>query len=394
MMSSTRSSPLLAALAAAVALAACGGGGTEPAAPGPVAGPSSPPDPAPSPAPVLGVTVPLEARTTPPTVVYPSDAWGVSRRAAFERVNATRAHAGLGLLAQSTAIDNAAMGHANWLAQRGNLFDHVQVPGSSGFTGVQPWDRVAAAGYGLAPHGFGLGANEVLVAPELSANGAQSGVDELVAGIYHRVALLDPGYVEAGVGAGVRAGTSGVVQDIGTTSLVINLARSSAAPMGQRIPPGPRNVDGVVVWPVDGATNVTRTNGQEIPAPPGGGLAPSVHCHNSERLVVGSFVMRETASGNAVPTVLIQQAGDTTGVLTYIPCFAALSPMTQLAANTRYTVEFTGSRVGAGVTTPVRRTWTFTTGVRNTGQRLCADGSYRGGSYGSFAGCDGVPPIS
>src|SRR5512133_996127 len=66
---------------------------------------------------------------------------------AFELLNRERSHCGFGPLRQSAELDNAAKSHAAWLFVN-HAQGHIQKPGTPGFTGVAPWDRVITADYG------------------------------------------------------------------------------------------------------------------------------------------------------------------------------------------------------------------------------------------------------
>ena len=116
---------VVTATVASATLSACGGGGG--GAPEPPPPPAPTPVPTPSPAP----TGPMAAQMTVPTPVgYDAD-----RLAAFNRLNEIRLSAGLGMLAQSTRMDQAAQAHAEWMVAN-DSFTHEEVVGTVDFTGV------------------------------------------------------------------------------------------------------------------------------------------------------------------------------------------------------------------------------------------------------------------
>lgn len=128
----------LSAIALAITLTACGGGSGS----GDVAGAPGAVDAivTPDPAPVLNTAL----VTSVPAATYIA---GSEEAAAFNLLNAERDRCGFGLLKQNAALDTSARGHADWLLINGYT-GHFQTPGTPGFTGVTPDDRMVAAGYG------------------------------------------------------------------------------------------------------------------------------------------------------------------------------------------------------------------------------------------------------
>lgn len=328
----------VAAACALVVLGACGGGGG--AAPEPP--PPSPPPPAPTPA----ATGPIAAQLSVPTPVgYDAD-----RLAAFNRLNEIRLAAGLGMLAQSVALDQAAQAHAAWIVAN-DSFTHDETAGTTGFTGVHWWDRDEALGY------VPVGGWEVMAQ---SVRGAQ-GVDVLVNTVYHRAGMLAFEPVDVGIGwSGLAAAdiSSPLVMDItrpGTDAVrgLGQLAQGSAA--------------GVVVWPTEGARDVPLRLGHEVPDPVPTqdvlslGLPASITVSADKTLAAVSFVLSEEVSGRTVPARALMSGDDPNGLLP--GSFTALIPLAALAPNSRYRVVFAGSTTSfpSGAVSQVNRTWTFTT---------------------------------
>lgn len=167
----------LVSVLALAALAACGGGGGGSSSESSSGGDSSsglPPLPAQDP--IVVTTPEPEANLLAVAGVY-SDA---NRASAFDRLNAIRLQAGLGVLRQVAAIDVAAQGHADWLSYN-NYVSHVQVVGTYGFTGVTPGARNIAASYNFY-------SAEVISFGSATATGAAH-VDALMAAPYHRLAM-------------------------------------------------------------------------------------------------------------------------------------------------------------------------------------------------------------
>jgi hypothetical protein len=333
----------LAAAAALIAtlmsLTACGGGGAgAPAAP-------PPPAPAPSPAPAA----PIAAQSSVPAPVgYDAD-----RLAAFERLNEIRLSAGLGLLAQSTAMDRAAQAHAEWMVAN-DSFTHGEVAGTPGFTGVN-WARRDEA-FGYVP----VEGVEVMTGP---AHGAD-GVDGLVNAVYHRAGMLAFEPVDVGVGW-----TNAVSANV-SMPLVMDITRpgtDAVRGLGQEALP---SIRGVEAWPLDGATDVPLRLGWEFPNPVPNqdvltlGTPASITVAGTKTLSHTLFEMAGSSTGATVPVQVLTNRNDPNFLVP--ESFIAAIPLGVLAANTRYTITFSGAAVDrvSGAFEPIDRTWSFTTGVR------------------------------
>ena len=173
---------IAAILGAALALSACGGGGggsPTGESGGGLAVTPSPTAPAPTPA--------ADAPTLTGNIAVDGRNW----------INYRRAQAGVPTVSQNAQIDNAALGHSEYL-RINNLMSHDQKPGLQGFTGAKLEDRLNAAGYTLdRTRGFAYG--EVI-----SGSNNGSGffmTEELITAIYHRFVIFEPMFREIGTGA-------------------------------------------------------------------------------------------------------------------------------------------------------------------------------------------------
>ena len=345
-----RLSSLFAASAALAVLSACGGGGSGTTGP---AGSGSPtPAPAPAPAP----------SEPPPVLSVPTPTYSTTSEllAIFNKINALRTQAGLGLLAQNARLDQAAQAHAQYNITN-NAVGHFETAGKPGFTGVASWDRIAAAGYTAGE------SSEVSASGPLYYGSAHPGadmIDTLTCVPYHRLGILAYSLIDVGVGLASTA--------TGSLNLVADMARPSTG-IGST---GQGAVAPFLVWPTEGSTgNMARPVVGEVPNPvPELGSAPwgcavSVHVNRVWRnLSTTSFVLYDS-TGATVPTKLLTYATDTnlqsyndTGV-------ALLVPLVPLTTNATYTASFSGGyrllSAAAGVAdTPIKKTWSFTTGAR------------------------------
>ncbi len=338
-----RSLGTLFSLAAAVALAgvlgACGGGGGDPPAPPP------PPPPAPSPTP----SAPIAAQLTVPTPVgYDTD-----RLAAFNRLNEIRLSAGLGMLAQNVLMDQAAQAHADWMIAN-NSFTHEEQEGTPGFTGVDWPHREEVLGY------VPIGGYEVIS----GASHGAAGVDVLVNGVYHRVAILAFEPVDVGIGwsAGVASNVS--------MPLVIDVTRPGADATRALGQAAQASINGAAVWPIDGALNVPLRLGLESPNPVPSqnvlslGTPVSVTVDRFKTISGVVFMVTSVATGAVVPTQVLTYQNDPGGL---IPgSYVAAIPLGVLNPNTTFRVDFSGSTLDAlsGNSGTINRSWSFTTAAQ------------------------------
>ena len=327
-----------ALLAVVLSLTACGGGGA--GAPEPA--PPPPPAPAPAPAP----TAPIAAQLSVPAPVgYDAD-----RLAAFNRLNELRVAAGLGMLAQSTAMDRAAQAHAEWMIAN-DSFTHEEVAGTPGFTGLN-WARRDEA-FGYVP----VEGSEVMAA---LVHGAQ-GVDVLVNGVYHRAGMLAFESVDIGIGWSSEVATNV------SMPLVIDMTRPGTdvtRGLGQA---AQASIRGVEVWPVDGAGEVPLRLGLEFPNPIPSqdvlslGTPASITVAETKTISAMSFVITNSSSGAVVPVRILTNSSDPNFLVP--ESFIAAIPLAVLAPDTTYTVAFSGSALErvSGTIETVNRTWSFTT---------------------------------
>ncbi len=326
-----------ALLAALMSLTACGGGG---------AAPAPPPPPAPPPAPVPAPTAPIAAQLSVLTPVgYDAD-----RLAAFNRLNELRLSAGLGMLAQSTAMDQAAQAHAEWMIAN-DSFTHEEIAGTPGFTGLN-WPRRDET-FGYVP----VEGIEVMAGP---AHGTQ-GVDTLINMAYHRAGMLAFEPVDIGVGW-----TNGLATNVGMP-LVMDITRpgtDTTRGLGQD---AQARIHGVEIWPVDGAQDVPLRLGSELPNPVPTqdvlslGTPASITVAETKTISATSFVMTNSSTGAVVLVRILTNTNDPN--LLVPESFIAAIPLAVLAPDTTYAVAFSGSAVErvSGLTEAINRTWSFTT---------------------------------
>ena len=335
----------LAAAAALIAtmlsLIACGGGGGPPA--------PAPPPPVPGPGPAPTPMAPIAAQMTVPVPV----GYDAERLAAFNRLNEIRLSAGLGMLAQSAAMDQAAQAHAEWMIAN-DSFTHEETAGSPGFTGLN-WPRRDEA-FGYVP----VEGAEVMTGP---VQGAQ-GVDLLINTVYHRAGMLAFEPVDVGIGW-----SSGVATSV-SMPLVIDITRPGTDVVRGLGQAPQESIHGAEVWPVDGARDVPLRLGLEIPNPVPNqdvltlGTPISIIVDEIKTLSVTTFIVTNGNSSTGVPTQILTSQNDPNQ---FVPAsFVAAIPLSALAPDTTYQVAFSGTAVDrlSGAFQQIDRTWSFTTASR------------------------------
>jgi uncharacterized protein YkwD len=276
---------------------------------------------------------------TPSTPVQPGapTATGDTATDGFAWFNYRRAQAGLSVLTRNSTIDQAALGHSNYL-RTNETVSHDQISGKSGYTGKTLADRFAAVGYTIRnPYAYG----EVI-----SAAADRTGfyhAEELIAAIYHRFVIFEPLFREMGTGASATSN--------GYTYFTADFAASGGYGPGV----GRGNV---VVYPVNGQTavpvNFLSDSESPDPVPDRNevGYPISVHADNSSTIVVNSFTVR-ARGGMDLQVRLLTKATDAETP----KAAASIIPLAKLAAGTVYDVSFSGTVDG----TAIARNWSFTT---------------------------------
>ena len=238
----------LPALALALLLASCGGGGEED---------SAAPD-----APSTATNAGLQLTVPTPTYAAMSE-----ELQAFNTLNSARHNCGYGKLAQNTALDTSARGHAQWLTYHA-VAQHEQTPGTLFFTGASPLARMIASGY-LS------NTTEASVSEQLAYYSGSGGNDTIGSGVRGTHLLLNAPYHANGmlagfreVGVAVRNAIDAGAPDAndpgaGRQALVFNTGYKAAA--GSQADAQPDS--SVFTYPCDGEIDVTRALYHESPNP-------------------------------------------------------------------------------------------------------------------------------
>ncbi|WP_354670201.1 CAP domain-containing protein [Janthinobacterium sp. SUN120] len=255
----------------------------------------------------------------------------------FNWINYRRGQIGLAPLVRNSQIDNAALGHSNYLNSN-NVVVHNQVKGKPGFTGETLYDRLTASGYGVTSVW-----GEVIAG--VSTNSGFYMAENLITAVYHRFLIFEPVFKEGGAGAAVN--NSGYAYF--TTDLAGNSRYGPGLPAGQ-----------IVSYPFDGQTKVATSfaSNEEEPDPVPNqdvvGYPISVHANFDATLSVTTFTVRQRGAGADLTVRLLSKETDAVNTSRSV---AAIIPLAPLLAATTYDVSFIGKVNGASVT----RSWSFTT---------------------------------
>lgn len=279
--------------------------------------------------------------------------------------NFRRQQIGLPAVTRNTTVDIAAQGHSDYQKLWG--VTHYQVEGRTGFTGVCVYDnnldpncpsekvsRLEAANYRFTQGSYAYG--EVI-----SKTSNPSGFDAaegLIAAIYHRFVIFEPMFRQAGVGMSVDNQNMTYF----TTNFVADGLPVNCATRGQ-------SINYLITYPFANQQRVQRDfySDAELPDPVPGqnqvGYPVSVHADVIANVTVQTFsISPRGGSPLAVRTLTAALDPEYTR-----PTGAAIIPLSVLAANTTYDVQFAGTvtypaTFGCPVlTVPVTRSWSFTT---------------------------------
>ena len=320
-------------LIAAAVLSACGGGGG--------AG-------APAPATATGAAAPAPI-TLPSAPVAAGYAAGSQQGEAFALLNSERVKCGFGSLAKSAALDAAAGGHANFLAENGTSYGHYEVAGLPGFTGVSEQHRAGAQGY-LDPVAAVLAvSNGTLAASQARTIPVQ--VRDILAAPYHLLGAIDD-YSEVGVGYASKV-TNGNQEK---KALNFTLGKPGTKPL---------DAAQVYTYPCEGSTSVNWQLANETPSPIPLNLAQDYKLYGSPIAVklrtgrvlsLTSVTLTPAAGGTAVAAQIVDLSNTPRPDLMRADS-AYLLPTSPLTPGISYTVQLAGTSDGVAFT----KSFTFTT---------------------------------
>lgn len=352
------------AIASAVMLAACGGGGSDSTG---AAAPASSPSGGSSP------QTSIPPKTSVPATTFPSTSM---QAIAFSLLNANRLAMGVGELSQDSILDTSAQAHALYLES--NLtsgaittISHNETSGLPNFFAETPLARADKAGSPATEWISEVASSGLPQADLMSyANDCVNGYFDTV---YHLQSIAGP---QETVGVGFEQNTGPsipyiCVLDFGQTTGVFGnpVANSILQGAGQQMPVG-----AIATWPLNNASGLPTAMVAESPNPapdlssPGTPIMLLVNAAAAgDVLTVSNFTLTAAGGANVPARIILPStalAGSTTAATADVnnalgAGIAFLLPLAPLNPNTTYTVTFTGARDS----TPVSKTWSFTTGA-------------------------------
>lgn len=277
---------------------------------------------------------------------------------AFEVLSSERARCGFGPLQPSAELDEAAKGHARWLFTN-NAQGHMQQPGTPGFTGAAPWDRVIAANYGPD---FSFESTEVQVFHSGTEQGSGAkAVRSLLNAPYHLMNMLR-GYREVGIGVREKKDL-GLSNDNKNIVNIVLAAKNSAGLYAAKVPV-------IRTYPCAGSVGMVLSLRHETPNPfpqrdlfaQPVGTSIGVVADVGRTLTISSASVINAKTGAAVPTLApvtgLSDPNATADNKIVEDNEGFISTSTPLEANTPYQVSLSGT-FGA---TRFSSHFTFTTG--------------------------------
>jgi len=253
-------------------------------------------------------------------------------------LNRLRTGAGLRPMTLEPALGAAAMRHAVYVAHHPEAA-HTEMPGSSFFTAVHPWDRTAYFGYWQ-------GGTAEVVAYE---GPAELAVEGWLATLYHRIPLINPGSTLMGYG---HAGEGALPE--------VEVIETGPGDYGAEPDP--------VRWPHPNQTGVpTGWPGLEGPDPfrlypdvsgPVGYTITLTWTDAVDGIVLSRWSLTR-ADGEEVACMSFSPAEDE-----HLEATVALIPYDPLRPETTYTVSMSGIVDAEPGPVPFEERWSFTTGPR------------------------------
>jgi uncharacterized protein YkwD len=244
---------------------------------------------------------------------------------ALETTNEIRAELGLPNYAIDERMNLAASAHSRYQALNG-MTCHIEDPNKPGYTGKAPWDRIQHFGYdGVCYEGACGGQSDPRKAIRL-----------LFDAPYHRIAFLQPGSPQVGIG--FEGG-----------SMTIDYAVSNQE--GSGVSPGPGQTGIPLSWDGNESPSPLRVFGASGPVG-----YPIVFGWFSPRLenITVSSMRLFGPSGAEVATYVNTPNNDAE-----LRFAGVMTPKQRLRPNTTYTAEV---RAYTERGTKIDRTWAFTTG--------------------------------
>jgi hypothetical protein len=258
-------------------------------------------------------------------------------QAVLERVNYHRGLAGVPRLAAAPALHATAQGHAQYMADLGQLSHAQSERTSPHYTGATLEERLRQTGAAFSRTGEAIGLT--------SRDNPAAVVDDLMSTIYHRLLLLAPDFASGGAGV-----ARGEVDGTQVVFVAIDLAGANSARTPSPV---------VTTYPADLQDGIpadfepASETPNPMPALERVGQPVTVQAGQDAPLVVERFRLVRVGSSEPLDAKLLTRSSD----MQMPEWAAALVPLQPLQRGAEYEASFSGSIAGAAV----KRTWRFRT---------------------------------
>lgn len=281
---------------------------------------------------------PLPALAVPPTLGYGASSPELQ---VLNYLNNQRLKCGFGLLAQDAQLDKAAAAHARY-SLINNHNSHSESVSGVGFTGANPSDRMAAAGYSAWSSSEAISYRYTALA----------GIRDILSAPYHAATAMFP-FRDVGIS----------FQSTDRSQLVMNAlvldygVKSSVAKYQSMLPKT------LLTFPCEGSSDLAPSfyEAENWQAPTGvgiGGTPLVIMAPNFEAITVSSAEL-STVNGTVIPTAILTSKNDPQKIFSKNPNIVLAIPPSALQPRSAYKWSISGTIAG----TPFTRSFSFTTGA-------------------------------
>ena len=287
-----------------------------------------------------------------------------AQKVVYDIFNKARGDCGFGYMTRNAKIDQAATAHARYNVLNMTL-GHYQIKDKPGFTGVDPWARMTAAGYANNPYGSNEVATDFqLYYPKDKVLAATKAAIQLLSAPYHQAAILGS-IGQSDIGVGVQSTAPDAQADVLSQGYVaVNVVADFGTPIGgrqQSLASGD-----IRTYPCEGTTGTAYQLVGEDPNP-----VPGRYLLNNP---IGQPIFVMVARGHTLTIVDVTLTGPDGAVLAVLPTLNSSNDTTQRFLEPHYAIimpdkpmlPMTTYKVvinGKDNSTPFTRQFSFTTGT-------------------------------
>jgi len=284
-------------------------------------------------------------------------------------LNTLRSGAGQTTLLENEILNTSALNHSNYLITN-NISGHYETAGTTGFTGVQPWERSSYAGY-LSSISENVSTGQDTI---------KESIDGLYSAIYHRLGFQDFSIDEIGIGVNFSS-TGAYTYNMGNKklndacsgtsfngfgSIYTGICSDTTFKMEESVYQNAKNANKAanpskVLWPYSNQKDVPPVFFEESPDPlpdysvSGYPISLKFNDYFHTTVTLESFKLYDSKNGEITNTRLLNNSTDPNSKITTHEF--ALFPLSRLDWNSKYTAKAQYSVDGVSETLE----WSFTT---------------------------------